>query len=108
MALLEAMYYECEVIAWAAPGPDYILRDGETGWIVHNDEEVISRILNGKNDTKKGHDEIIGSFTWRKTADIMRQPMIRDISPVQVRRQIRNRAECSTELHLDFSSFTQL
>ena len=73
MALLEAMYYECKVIAWAAPGPDYILRDGETGWIVHNDEEVISRILNGKIDTKKGHDEIIGSFTWRKTADIILQ-----------------------------------
>lgn len=28
MAILEAMYYGCKVVAWHAPGPDFIIEDG--------------------------------------------------------------------------------
>ncbi len=64
MAVLEALYYDCRVVAWSAPGPDHILR--ETGVICNSDGEVIEALLcHGDADT---HDYIQENFVWGRIA----------------------------------------
>lgn len=36
MAILEAMYYGCKVVAWDAPGPNLIIENGKSGWLVRD------------------------------------------------------------------------
>ena len=45
MAILEAMYYECPVAAFRAPGPDFILDGGRFGSLCSSEEELFSAIL---------------------------------------------------------------
>lgn len=45
MAILEAMYYECPVAAFRAPGPDFILDDGRFGSLCSSEDEMLSAIL---------------------------------------------------------------
>ena len=45
MAILEAMYYECPVAAFRAPGPDFILDSGRFGSLCSSEEELLSAIL---------------------------------------------------------------
>lgn len=71
MAILEAMYYGCKVVAWEAPGPNLIIEDGKSGWIVKSDELVIDRILNSKNFEISASDRIKEFFTWCSTAKII-------------------------------------
>ncbi len=44
MAILEAMYYECPVIARRAPGPDYILDGGRFGRLCRSSQEIAESI----------------------------------------------------------------
>lgn len=44
MAILEAMYYGCPVVARSAPGPEFIIRDGTDGFIAEGDKEVTEKI----------------------------------------------------------------
>lgn len=71
MVLLEAMFYGCKVIAWSAPGPDYIIKHGETGYIAHSDEEVCNLILEGKSLAERSKAAILSDFTWKKTAAVI-------------------------------------
>ena len=65
MAVLEALYYDCRVVAWTAPGPDHILRD--TGIICSSDEEVAEALLgHGNADT---HGFIQENFVWGRLAE---------------------------------------
>lgn len=45
MAILEAMYYECPVVAIHAPGPDFILDNGRFGRLCSSKDELLSAIL---------------------------------------------------------------
>ncbi len=71
MVLLEAMYYECPVVAWTAPGPDYILEDKRAGFVVKNDDELIKCIFDpglslvGENERQR----VLSQFTWERMAD---------------------------------------
>ncbi|MCM1538848.1 MAG: glycosyltransferase family 4 protein [bacterium] len=47
MAILEAMYYECPVVAFRAPGPDFILDGGRFGRLCESDDDLVSAILAG-------------------------------------------------------------
>ena len=69
MALLEAMYYECKVVAWRAPGPDYIVENGVSGWLVESDDAVIKRIMDSRELGVNAHHRVVMEFTWRRTAD---------------------------------------
>ena len=71
MVLLEAMYYGCKVIAWSAPGPDYIIKHGVTGYIAHSDEEARDLILTGKSVAAQSRAAILSDFTWKKTAAVI-------------------------------------
>lgn len=69
MAILEALFYDCKVVAWSAPGPDYIIQDGVSGWIVNCEQDLIDRIL---STTKfKTNDYVLKSFTWNFTAEVI-------------------------------------
>lgn len=69
MAILEAMYYKCPVIAMRASGPEYIIEDGSSGFLCNNHEELQSRIVKVLksqyqfNDTKNIIEE---NFYWDK------------------------------------------
>lgn len=71
MAILEAMYYGCKVVAWNAPGPNYIIKNGFSGFLVNSDSEAITCMLQGKLDTKDIHKYVVDCFTWNHTAKIM-------------------------------------
>ena len=64
MSILEAMYYGCKVVAWKAPGPDFIIENEVSGFLVDNDEAAVDLILNGEVDSVAAHKRIMDSFTW--------------------------------------------
>lgn len=68
MSILEAMYYECKVVAWSAPGPDLLIENGISGWIVQNEEQVIKSILDETEVTRNAHTRVEKEFTWNKAA----------------------------------------
>ena len=69
MALLEAMYYGCKVVAWKAPGPNFIIENGVSGLLAENDQEIIARIRDAKIDGDKAQKRILGNFTWKSVAN---------------------------------------
>lgn len=46
MAILEAMYYRCPVIAMHASGPDYIIKNDKTGFLCNTEKQLINQIKN--------------------------------------------------------------
>lgn len=68
MAILEAMYYRCCTIAVEAPGPNYIIEDKVSGYIV-KDESEIKEILENNNVNfyqirNMSNESIIKNFMW--------------------------------------------
>lgn len=74
MAILEAMQYKCLVMAFSAPGPDYIIEDGENGFIRNSVQEMADLIETERDyqgimdEAKKRVEE---KFTWRYTAKLI-------------------------------------
>jgi len=68
MAVLEAMYYNCKVIARSAPGPSYIIEDCINGFLCNSDDEIITAILSSHNFKNSPHKRVIKHFTWESTA----------------------------------------
>ena len=68
MAILEAMYYGCRVIAWEAPGPKFIIEDGKSGYLVRNDNEIIKRIGEISLNEEEIRKRILEMFTWENSA----------------------------------------
>lgn len=72
MVLLEAMYYETTVIAWHAPGPDYIIEHNKSGFLVSSEDDILQIIMNSKVDMgPNAHERVIKHLTWNKTAQII-------------------------------------
>jgi 1,2-diacylglycerol 3-alpha-glucosyltransferase len=71
MAILEAMYYENEVIALNAPGPKYIIENGKSGYICDNEEELIERILLADKETVglQAKQRVLDKFVWDKSVE---------------------------------------
>lgn len=76
MAIMEAMYYECKVVAWKAPGPDFIIEHGISGWLAESDCEVETAIRDSADITDGAHRRIIERFTWKNTAKIIMENML--------------------------------
>lgn len=69
MVLLEAMFYNCRVIAYRAPGPSYIIKDSINGYLVENDENIINKLL---DETKfETRQYIKNNFSWNSTASVI-------------------------------------
>lgn len=71
MAILEAMYYECKVVAWEAPGPKLIIENGISGWLVKSNEEVIEKILDTIDVKAKARYRVLDNFTWASSVEKM-------------------------------------
>lgn len=71
MAILEAMYYKCRVIAWEAPGPNFILKTKGVGVIVKNENELIEAIKEEKETGQCAHDEICRFYDWKCSAKMI-------------------------------------
>lgn len=68
MAILEAMYYGCKVVAWRAPGPDMIIENGRSGWLAESEEEIIQKVLENKPLGTEAHQRVVHAFTWEGSA----------------------------------------
>lgn len=75
MAILEAMYYGCKVVAWKAPGPSFIIEEGKSGFLVESDQELLEKIKNGELNTEEVHTRVVKEFTWDRTAKKIQQVM---------------------------------
>lgn len=71
MVLLEAMYYGCTVIAWSAPGPNFIIEDKVTGYLVRSNKEAVMNIINKKDLTANMKKRVIDKFTWESSAKMI-------------------------------------
>lgn len=71
MAILEAMYYGCKVVAWNAPGPNLIIENGKSGWLVNNNQDLINCIVDGRLNEEDIHLRIVDYFTWEQVAKTM-------------------------------------
>lgn len=68
MAILEAMFYGCKVVAWKAPGPDFIIEDGVSGCLADSDEGILKAITECTIRPEAAHERIRKHFTWDSTA----------------------------------------
>ncbi|MCD7883768.1 MAG: glycosyltransferase [Lachnospiraceae bacterium] len=75
MAILEAMYYGCRVVAWHAPGPDFIIENNVSGCLVNNDSAVIEKCCAQVAVSENAHKRIVQKFTWKSTAVAMSKAM---------------------------------
>lgn len=71
MAILEAMYYGCKVVAWSAPGPNFIIEDGVSGCLCENDADMVDSILHREISAEKARERIMNAFTWHVTAGLI-------------------------------------
>lgn len=73
MAILEAMYYECTVIALNAPGPAYIIENNISGYLCENETEVIEKVISCDSDQmgNAAKKRVLDCFTWDKSAQIL-------------------------------------
>lgn len=71
MSILEAMYYECPVVALEAPGPDYIMAHGKYGFLCKDCEEMCEKIAVKKSaqEIQKAKNRIHELFMWKKSAE---------------------------------------
>lgn len=68
MAILEAMYYECRVIALHAPGPDFIIEDKISGALCDTDSDIIREVLGNISYSAQAKERVMNHFTWRTTS----------------------------------------
>ncbi len=78
MAILEAMYYECAVVARRAPGPEYIIADLQDGILCESDEKVWDAAERLCKDpdmwrvlTERAHEKVMTQFLWNCTAELI-------------------------------------
>lgn len=70
MTILEAMFYECKVIAWRAPGPEFIIENQKSGFIVDSFDEIKEVLFcNKSNVGLEAHNRILRKFTWNCIAE---------------------------------------
>ncbi len=79
MAILEAMYYECMVIALDAPGPALIIENDVSGCVCEDETEIVERILSGKDDrmVKAAKKRVMDNFMWEKSAQSILEIIMR-------------------------------
>lgn len=69
MAILEALFYDCKVIAWYAPGPNYLIKNGISGWLVSNKTELIDKIIDPNKFNTNNY--ILNHFMWDYSSSVV-------------------------------------
>lgn len=67
MAILEAMYHNCTVVAIEAPGPKCIIENEISGYLVPSVSKMAAIIKNGIQ-VQNARQRILEHFTWERTA----------------------------------------
>ncbi len=74
MAILESMVNECPVFAMKAPGPEFLIDDGKTGFLCESVDEMYEKIHSmfmqeqtKEEITKRARQHVEESLTWDKT-----------------------------------------
>ena len=72
MSILEAMYHGCTVTACHAPGPDMIIENGKSGYLVNDAMEML-KYLNAekKIERKTVQEYVMQNFTWDHSAEMI-------------------------------------
>lgn len=69
MAILEAMYYGCKVVAWNAPGPKLIVANKDCGFLAESNQEIIEEIIaDNCRSIEKAKRHVMENYTWDSTA----------------------------------------
>lgn len=69
MSLLEAMYQDCSVLACHAPGPDFIIEDGVSGFLTEDTAAMAELIRSGVRPVPgAARRRILEHFVWANTA----------------------------------------
>lgn len=68
MAILEAMYYGCKVVALHAPGPDFIIEDEISGILCNANKDIVQGILNDADYSVRAKERVVDYFTWDVTS----------------------------------------
>ena len=72
MSILEAMFYECPVVALKAPGPDYIMEHGKYGFLCKDEMEICDRLesvcLNSNIEISRKR--VGQKFMWKESAKV--------------------------------------
>lgn len=77
MSILEALYAGCPVVARHAPGPDLIIREGQTGFLTDRDADIPARIVEACTPAvnsqlgAEARRDILTRFTWEHTAQLI-------------------------------------
>lgn len=73
MSIIEAMYYECPVVAYAAPGPQTIITHQKDGYLytdlIYAHEKVKEAIRKGRLSSAK--EKVQKNFLWSNSANII-------------------------------------
>lgn len=78
MAILEAMYYGCKVVAWEAPGPNLIIENNVSGYLAGTTEKVIESVMKQKDISIPAHNRIADYFTWKSVSKKITQIIIEE------------------------------
>lgn len=71
MSILEALYQECPVVARHAPGPDSIVKHGETGFLCDTVDEMCEQIDKINLDMGiKGKQQVEKYFSWKAASEV--------------------------------------
>ena len=73
MAILEAMYYGCKVVAYHAPGPDFIIEDGKSGFLAEDERELFEAVTEKPPVSSGAHSRILEHFTWGNMANSVKE-----------------------------------
>lgn len=78
MAILEAMYYGCPVVARRAPGPKLLIDSRTDGILCDNDDEIITQIEQlfvnqelSNSIKEQAHNKIVAKYLWRNSARLI-------------------------------------
>ncbi|MDO4514824.1 MAG: glycosyltransferase [Lachnospiraceae bacterium] len=71
MSILEALYQNCKVLAYHAPGPDYILR--EVGTVVDSMDDMKAHIMSNNFVREDTSHYVKEHFDWIHTAKIINE-----------------------------------
>lgn len=68
MAIMEAMYYNCKVVALNAPGPCLIIENGKSGFLAESIEEIEKLISCELPDSSVPNERVKEHFSWNNMA----------------------------------------
>ena len=75
MVIAEAMFYGCKVVAMRAPGPEFIIEDGRSGYLSYEEDDMIQKIVEADQVADAAHDRIVSHFTWEQTASAIKNTL---------------------------------